>query len=295
MQPEMKSAKRSQFRLRGPQEVTDSRITPIRGDLADITLAGKFFAPHYAQAKMATCTAPSSIMTNAAHDTAVSQLLYGEYFAILDVSGGYAWGYSAHDGYVGYVAIDDLTIGNDRTDHQISSRSALIFEQASIKSIVVKQLPMGARLSAEAQDDDFMQTSDGYIHKRHISPIGKASGDSIDLARELIGAPYLWGGRGGEALDCSGLVQMVLGLQGIKAPRDSDMQQAIGQEIAEGTPLQRGDIIFFPGHVGIMSDAVNIIHANAHWMQVKEEPLADVVSRIEEAGKKDAITSRRRL
>ncbi len=287
----MTSVKRSQFRLRGPQEVSDSRITPIRGDLADITLAGKYFAPHYAKAKMATCKAASSLMTNAAHDTAVSQLLYGEYFAILDVSGGYAWGYSAHDGYVGYVAMDDLALGNARADHQISSRSALIFSEASIKSMVVKQLPMGARLSADNHDKNFMQTADGFIHKRHISPIGKASGDSIDLARELIGAPYLWGGRSGNALDCSGLVQMILGLLGIKAPRDSDMQQAIGQEIAQDAPLQRGDIIFFPGHVGIMSDEANIIHANAHWMQVKEEPLADVVSRIEEGG----ITARRRL
>lgn len=291
----MTSVKRSQFRLRGPQQVSDSRITPLRGDLADIVLAGKYFAPHYAKAKMATCKAPSSVMTNAAHDTAVSQLLYGEYFAVLDVAGGYAWGYSAHDAYVGYVAFDDLAMGNARADHQISSRSALIFAQASIKSMVVKQLPMGARLSAEEYDDNFIQCADGFIHKRHVTPTGKAIGDSVDLARELIGAPYLWGGRSGDALDCSGLVQMILGLQGIKAPRDSDMQQAIGQEINADDELQRGDIIFFPGHVGIMSDSETIIHANAHWMQVKEEPLADVVSRLIKGGADVAITTRRRL
>ncbi len=291
VQSGMTSVKRSQFRLRGPQQNSDSRITPIRGDLADITLAGKFFAPHYAKAKMASCNTASSMMINATHDTAVSQLLYGEYFAILDISGGYAWGYSVHDGYVGYVAIDDLSLGNARTDHQITSRSALIFTDASIKSRVMKQLPMGARLSAKPYNDNFMQTANGYIHNRHISLIGKANGDSIDLARELIGAPYLWGGRSGDALDCSGLVQIVLGLQGIKAPRDSDMQQSIGQEIAQDIPLQRGDIIFFLGHVGIMSDEENIIHANAHWMQVKEEPLVDVVNRAEEGG----IMARRRL
>ncbi len=287
----MTSVKRSQFRLRGPQKINDSRITPIRGDLADIKLAGEFFAPHYAKAKMACCTAPSSIITNAAHDRALSQLLYGEYFAILDIAGGYAWGYSVHDNYVGYVAVDDLRIGDYRADHQINSRNALIFSHASIKSMVVKQLPMGARLSAENYDDIFMRTSDGFIHKRHISPMGKTSGDSIDLARELIGTPYLWGGRSGDALDCSGLVQMIFGLQGINIPRDSDMQQDIGQEIAHDAALQRGDIIFFPGHVGLMSDAVHIIHANAHWMQVKEEPLTDVIARMDEGG----ILARRRL
>ncbi len=290
------SNKRSQFRLTGPQHAADMRVTPIRGDLADISLAGSYFAPHYAKPKIVRCVSPMAMILSTPNQEAVSQINYGEKFAILDISGGYAWGYTLHDKYVGYVKSDALQ--NDQHDndqsatHQISSRSALIFAQASIKSAIAMRIPMGAILHATKCDHDgFMAVSNGFIHKRHITPIGKAVTDSASLAAELIGAPYLWGGRNGDALDCSGLVQLVLGLQGIDAPRDSDMQQILGDEIAEGVPLIRGDIIFFPGHVGIMSDDKNIIHANAHWMQVKEEPLADVVARIEDGG----VTARRRL
>jgi len=286
------SIKRSQFRLAGPQISSDNRVTAIRGDLADIGLAGSHFAPHYAQSKHAHCIVPSAIISASPDDVAVTQISYGEKFAILDISGKHAWGYCLHDNYVGYIKTDVLSQTPLSATHQISSRGALIFSETSIKSPVITRLPMGSQITAqESNADSFMQVDGGYIHKRHISPIGQSPYDSIDLARELIGAPYLWGGRNGDALDCSGLVQLILGLKGIEAPRDSDMQQAIGQEISEDASLQRGDIIFFSGHVGIMSDETHIIHANAHWMQVKEETLIDVVNRIEDGG----ITARRRL
>lgn len=291
VQSGVSSNKRSQFRLSGPQHISDSRITPIRGDLADISLAGQFFAPHYAQSKIAHCIAPSAIVTNAAHDRAVSEIIYGEKFAVLDVSGGYAWGYSVHDGYVGYVACDAIAMGDISPSHQVSSRSALVFADASIKSAVINNLPMGSKVEAQpSEHEKFMQAAGGYIHTHHITPLGNANGDSAALAAQCVGAPYLWGGRSGDAMDCSGLVQMVLGLQGINVPRDSDMQHKIGSDI--NGALQRNDIIFFPGHVGIMCDGENIIHANAHWMQVQQEPLADVVARIDDD---KAIIARRRL
>ncbi len=288
--------KRSQFHLKGPQNSGDKRITPIRGDLADVKLAGVFFAPHYAQPKNSLCSVNTAMLMESSDSDAqaVSQLIYGESFAILDISGDWVWGYCVTDDYVGYVPKSVLTTANEhiQNTHQISSRGALIFSEPSIKSSTLLRLPMGSHIMCqETEYEDFLKVSNGFVHKRHVSQIGKVDGDSASLARDLIGAPYLWGGRSGDALDCSGLVQLVLGLQGINAPRDSDMQQILGDEIPAKAKLQRNDIIFFPGHVGIMSDGENIIHANAHWMQVKEEPLADVIDRLDE----DGIIARRRL
>ena len=89
-------------------------------------------------------------------------------------------------------------------------------------------------------------------------------------------------------------MQLVFGLKGISAPRDTDMQQAdFGKELGEGEALQRGDLVFFPGHVGIMADSENIIHANAHWMAVAVEPLADAAARFAEHD--EAIVARKRV
>ena len=76
-------------------------------------------------------------------------------------------------------------------------------------------------------------------------------------------------------------------------PRDADMQEAgFGELLGDDEALQRGDLIFFKGHVGIMTDAENIVHATAHTMKVVHEPLADVLPRFEDD---PAITARKRV
>ena len=80
-------------------------------------------------------------------------------------------------------------------------------------------------------------------------------------------------------------------------PRDSDLQRAaLGADKDVGAAdLTRGDLIFFPGHVGIMADAGQIIHASRRWMQVKAEPLADVTRRIADKGHQPPVSGMKRL
>ncbi|MDB5690661.1 MAG: hypothetical protein JWL91_2537, partial [Sphingomonas bacterium] len=171
---------------------------------------------------------------------------------------------------------------------------ALVFAAPDIKSAVVCRLPMGARLRGEPAGD-FLACAGGFVHARHLGRLPAAEPDPVAVAERLIGAPYLWGGRGAGGIDCSGLVQLALGLCGHAAPRDTDLQRnQIGRELAAGEILHRGDLIFFPGHVGMMIDETRMIHANAFWMAVTVEPLADIVARL--AGTSaDPILSRRRL
>ena len=66
-----------------------------------------------------------------------------------------------------------------------------------------------------------------------------------------------------------GLVQVALNAAGTGCPRDSDMQQdGLGRALdaSETMNLQRGDLIFWKGHVAIVRDAGTIVHANAHHM-----------------------------
>jgi len=282
------------FRLDGPTRFLDSRINAYRSDIADVALAGSLFAPHYAAPLFRS--AAESVMMRAAPEPeaeAVSQLLTGEGFAVLDVAGGWAWGYSRHDHYVGYVPDRCLTDMLTAT-HRIAVREALLFARPSIKSPAMATLPFGA-LVAGTMGDTFLQTPAGFIHRRHVCALDDRCDDAASVAELLLGSPYLWGGRGAGGIDCSGLVQIALAATGIDAPRDTDLQRtAIGRPIADEEDLRRGDVVFFPGHVGLMVDDSSLIHANAHWMSVVAEPLADVVARLIPHHDRP-ITSRRRL
>jgi cell wall-associated NlpC family hydrolase len=126
------------------------------------------------------------------------------------------------------------------------------------------------------------------VVNRHIAENGRYARDFVEVAERFIGTPYLWGGRTRVGIDCSGLVQMSLEAAGMNAPRDSDMQmRELGEPIAVSETLddfQRGDLVFWKGHVGIMLDGVMFLHANAHHMAVAVETLPEVAERNLKAG-----------
>lgn len=225
---------------------------------------------------------------------AVSQLLFGEDFHVLDSAAGWSWGYCGHDHYVGYVRQNALSAPVLPT-HFVSAREALLFERADIKSPALMRLSLGARLQGELEGD-FLKTEAGFVHHRHVARIGQVLDDIVATAAQLIGAPYLWGGRGAGGVDCSGLVQLALALAGIACPRDSDQQrESVGRELSADEHLKRGDLVFFPGHVGIMADADTLLHANAWWMAVDSEPLRDVVDRLSPRHEQPILARRRPL
>lgn len=283
------------FSLDGPSRHPDPRVNAYRADIADVRLAGVLFAPHYARAQHGSVTAPSAMLRAApdAKARAVSQLAQGEGFETLDIAGGWAWGRCLHDDYVGYLRADALGAPIEAS-HRISALAAPVFADADIKAPVAATLPIGTLLTATAEGD-FLKTGEGFVHARHAVPIADKVDDPVAVAERLIGQPYLWGGRGAEGIDCSGLVQLALAFAGIAAPRDSDMQRdRLGDAIPREARLRRGDLIFFPGHIGMMVDADRLIHANAFWMAVTVEPLAEVIERLVPAYP-EPVLARKRL
>ena len=83
-----------------------------------------------------------------------------------------------------------------------------------------------------------------------------------------LNTPYLWGGRSPVGFDCSGFIQMVYRLQGIKLPRDAYQQAEVGRTLKSVGESEAGDLAFFENkegkinHVGIIMKNNYIIHAS---------------------------------
>ncbi len=257
-------------------------------------MAGKVVVPRYVTPVLRRPAIASVALRNAPADDAeaVSELLMGEDFWLLDASGGWAWGRCGHDGYVGYLPEDALAAPGPAPTHIVSAIAALVFAAPDSKAPVIATWPAGARISGTVEGD-FLATAAGFVHRRHVRPLDQMTSDPIAIAESLVGVPYRWGGRSGDGIDCSGLVQLALAAAGIAAPRDSDQQRALGQPIEPGMALARGDLVFFPGHVGMMVDGERLIHANAYWMAVTIEPLETVTQR--HPAHPDAVIAVRRL
>jgi hypothetical protein len=250
----------------------DPRIHAWRPDIADIALASRLFAPHYAAPLIRACGMLATLVREAPSDTAraVSELLPGEEFAVLDITAGWAWGYCLLDHRVGYVEAIELTEPLAPT-HLVVEAGAPIHTCGDPMSPPLAHLPMGARLHGHV-DGAMLRTEAGCVPLSHLREMGEPEADAVAVACRLLGAPYRPGGRTSHGIDCSGLVQLSLQLCGIDCPRDTADQRALGEQLAPNAPLRRGDLLFCEDHVGMMVDDRMAVQVSWQARKVAVEP-----------------------
>lgn len=277
----------------------DPRLHAIRPDIADARLAAAAQGARLVEGEVREVAVPLlSLYREPRFDARLdTQGLMGERVRVFDMQEGWAWLQLEHDGYVGYAAGDDLASSGNAPTHRIAVPSTFMFPAPDIKSQPVVTLTMNARIVVIGADERFAHLANGrFVIARHLKPLSESEADFVGVAEACLHVPYLWGGKSVLGLDCSGLVQLSLEAAGHACPRDSDMQES---ELGRAVPkddlesLERGDLVFWDGHVGIMTDRRMLLHANGHFMQVTREPLATAVERI--ALRHGKITSIKRM
>ena len=212
-----------------------------------------------------------------------SQLLYGEQFFVEESHGAYVYGYSIHDNYAGYVERDQLIKEGPKANSLLIARSSHFYPEPSFKSRPLKKLSFLSRLAmTEEEENGFTKTESGnWIFSDHFVTLNKfvMTGDMAQTATIYLGTPYIYGGRSSFGIDCAGLVQNVVVAHGHSCPpRDTKLQEGAFGEKIERKDVQRNDIVYFKGHVGIMIDDKYIINATARHMSTVIEEL-DIVEK----------------
>jgi cell wall-associated NlpC family hydrolase len=149
----------------------------------------------------------------------------------------------------------------------------------------------------EVKNDDGVWAeliSGGFIPSCHLKKLNNKLSDHVGVSRFFLNTPYLWGGCSRKGVDCSGLVQTALHSCGISCPRDTDMQEFLVGKRINVQDAKQGDLVFWKGHVGILSKKNTLLHASAFHMSVVEEDFRSAKNRIEES-KGGKITTVRRI
>lgn len=285
------------------ENALDPRVNAYRADLADQRLAGRVNADRFVVGQRAQVTRPAIGLRGAPgfDKPLVSEAVMGEPVLVFDTTVGpeprWSWIQQERDAYVGYVPADAVTFRLVETTHRVSALGTWLYPEPDIKAPPLAHVVLGSEMRVTSLGERFAELDSGaFIIARHITEKNRFARDFVAVAERFLGTPYLWGGRTRLGLDCSGLVQMALEATGMPCPRDSDMQEAV---IGEMLPtrgnlenLDRGDLVFWPGHVGIMSDGVMLLHANAFHMSVVTEPLSNAVERIGRSGSRVSAVKR---
>ncbi len=265
----------------------DPRLNAYRPDLADERLRGVIAAPRYVTGGQRQVAAPALPLRRAprADATLDTEALLGEIVTVFDEMEGWAWVQLARDGYVGYMPSAGLSPKIVAPTHRVATLRTYVYLEPDGKAPALDLLSLNARVACDGEEGKFLALAGGgFIPTRHLVAEGEAAPDHVAVAEQFLGAPYLWGGRTSIGLDCSGLVQLAAEAAGYACPRDADMQAAAFGEPVDPEALRRGDLVFWEGHVGIMTSAEHLLHANAHHMAVELEPFALARERIRAAG-----------
>jgi hypothetical protein len=283
--------------------MSDPRLTLFDGQVAHVSLQGRVDANSFTKGTWRRCGKSTANLTRA-NGSQDKQLLLGERFLVISQNDhGQSFGQCERDGYVGWVNTNDLD-ADVPCDLKVVTLGTHCYSEPDIKSAPIEWLPMGAEVVKHSEQPNaapqftaisITKNQIGYVPSPHLAALSLTSPDPAIVAQTFLNAPYLWAGDSYHGIDCSGLIQRALLSCGIACPRDSDQQEAtLGRVLGEHEPPNRGDIVFWKGHVGMITDENQIIHANAFHMAVAQEPFTQACSRI---GQKEfgEITSIQRL
>ncbi|HHH89641.1 MAG TPA: NLP/P60 hydrolase [Aliiroseovarius sp.] len=269
--------------------MSDARQTPANGRVAHSSLKGRVKAAHFSDGtdmRVVAETAPILASPGGARNR---ELLLGEAFCVLETRGGAHFGFARRDGYVGWVPAD-LLAAAPAPSHRVGVIRSLGLSAPDLKDTRPAQaLGLGSLVHVTGNKGDWSRVDiagrQWFVPTRHLAPVGSRAADPVAVAELFLGTPYLWGGNSARGIDCSGLVQAAMLACGIACPGDSDQQEAaLGTRLPEGTPVARGDLLFWKGHVALAVSPDRIIHANAQAMAVTLEDTKAAIARIEAAG-----------
>ncbi len=273
----------------------DRRTTPGNGRVAALNLRGQVHAKSYVDGNGQRVTVPIADLLEAPGGSRLRQLQLGESVTVYESLNGWAFVQAGKDGYVGYIE-DHALAERPEPTHWLATPASHCYSAPDIRSPELCWLGFGCLVTVVSFQPGFVETDQGqFLPERHLWPVGKRFSDPVNAAQLHFGTPYLWGGNTTRGIDCSGLVQAALTAAGLKCPGDSDLQEAeIGHELPRGTHPERGDLLFWRGHVAIAVDGETLLHANSHHMAVSYEPMAKAIQRIEAQGG-GPVTSHKRL
>ena len=188
--------------------------------------------------------------------------------------------------YMGWIERRHLYKAGPGFDHYITVFAADVLAAPKVQAALLICLTLGCVVRVIKEEVPgwtkiaLADDSTGYVRSAFLAPIimpgtiKEAKRDIIcQTAKLYMDVQYRWGGKTPYGIDCSGLCFMAYWLNGIIIYRDACIKPDFSLKEISPNEAQKGDLLFFPGHVGMFLGEDLMIHSSEAGCGVKIEPL----------------------
>ncbi|GAA0698711.1 C40 family peptidase [Paraclostridium ghonii] len=220
----------------------------------------------------------------------ITSLSKGTKVGVISESNG--WAKISYNGTIGYVSsqyLGDASSGggedNTVKSNKVVTASSVNFRQGpGTNYSVITSLSKGTKVGVISESNGWAKISYngtiGYVSSQYLGDASSGGGENpgqsssvdkvINIAKQQLGKPYVWGAEGPSSFDCSGFTQYSFkNGAGVNLPRVSRDQSKFGTAVSKSN-LQKGDLVFFDtdksgsvNHVGIYIGNNEFIHASS--------------------------------
>ena len=204
----------------------------------------------------------SNIYTKPNTNSEVStQILYGEKFQILNEKKGWLKIKTYFDNYIGYIKKQKFRKRFKPQLKIFKSKSRIFLKKKDKFSPSKYFLYFASGVSVLNKNKSYIEfEKNRWIKKTDTKSINHYEKNFTKIIRLFLNSKYLWGGKTSDGIDCSALIQIYFYYNRIFFPRDSK-DQIKYCKIKKNKKFDKGDIIFWKGHVGICLNRYKFIHA----------------------------------
>ena len=193
----------------------------------------------------------------------LSQILYGEKFKVLKNQKNWVKIKTDYDNYIGYIKKKNFSNKFNPKLKIFRVKSKIFLKKNNIYLPTKKYLYFGSGVSVLNKSKNFIEfKKNKWIKKSDTKPISHQEKDFTKIFKLFLNTKYLWGGKTGDGIDCSALIQIYFYYNRIFFPRDSkDQIQFCKKKNTKEVLNLKKKIIFWKGHVAMNIDKKNLIHA----------------------------------
>ena len=207
-----------------------------------------------------------------------SQIIYGEKFKILSKSKKWIKVKTLFDNYKGFIK-NSSYVDKFYPNYKVSTIKAKIFKKPGIRTS--NWLPFASKLSVLEKNKNYMKIEKNkWVKKTDIKKFNYKEKNFIKILKKFLNIKYVWGGKTFKGIDCSALLQIFFYYNSFY-PRDTKDQIKFAKKNLIKRKFQKGNLIFWKGHVAMCLNTKQLIHAYGPEKKVIIMPIIETINRIQ--------------